>query len=56
MSVAFSCDEVYFMKYHFSRDLCDSDRAQLNRALDFFNITAYFKTVDGQEELFGFEI
>ena len=42
------------MKYHFSRDLCDSDRAQLNRALDFFNITAYFKTVDGQEELFGF--
>jgi len=42
------------MKYHFSRDLRDSDRAQLYRALDFFNIAAYFKTVADQEELFGF--
>ncbi len=54
MSVAFSCYEVYFMKYHFSRDLRDSDRKQLYRALDFVNIAAYFKTVDEQEELFGF--
>lgn len=42
------------MRYHSSRTLRDSDRQQLYRALDVFNIAAYFATADGKKELFGF--